>query len=62
MQSKPHGARRPAKTRIPRGVKMEAELWEFVEWRAAENGLRSASSQIRELVLRERAAFDKEAA
>lgn len=53
---------RPKAPRVKRGIVMERELWEFVEWQAAENGQRSASSQVREWVRRERAAVVGEAA
>lgn len=41
---------------------METELWEFVEWQAAENGERSASSQLRRWVREKRDALIGEAA
>lgn len=41
---------------------MEPELWEFVEWQAAENGQRSASSQLRAWVVERRDAAKRRAA
>lgn len=57
MQNTTRVHRKQSGPAVKRGIAMAPELWEFVEWQAAENGERSASSQIGKWVQEKRDAL-----